>query len=435
MPDSLNYQITAQFQQVLDLLSVGTPAVVFVTGSAGTGKSTLIEVLRAELDRRLVVLAPTGVAALNVRGQTIHSFFQLPPGPQPKAKKVLGPARDVIAQMDILVIDEVSMVRADLLDAIDEALRLNSKKKSARFGGKTVVLVGDMHQLPPVIAGSEERQLFEDVYESPYFFSADCLKHEPLTCVTLTESFRQSDEKFIQLLDNIRLGRNLEHTVEALNASIGDRMSDAESRLVLTAVNARARQFNEQQLGRLTGSEWLYSAELNGDWLENETQLPSPTQLRLKVDAQVMFTKNGPDWVNGTLGRVVDLDHESIEVELLSDTGSGAVVGVERESWERYRYNWDAKRRHVDMEVIGTYTQFPFILAWAVTVHKAQGLTLDNIDIDLGRGFFATGQAYVALSRCRTVEGIGFNRPMRAEDIRCDPVIQSFYAGLYQPEC
>jgi ATP-dependent exoDNAse (exonuclease V) alpha subunit len=147
-----------------------------------------------------------------------------------------------------------------------------------------------------------------------------------------------------------------------------------------------------------------------------------------------MFTKNGPDWVNGTLGRVVDLDHESIEVELLSDTGSGAVVGVERESWERYRYNWDAKRQHVDMEVVGTYTQFPFILAWAVTVHKAQGLTLDNIDIDLGRGFFATGQAYVALSRCRTVEGIAFNRPMRAEDIRCDPVIQSFYAGLYQPE-
>lgn len=430
MPNTVNYEITEEFRRVLDLLSVGTPPVLFVTGSAGTGKSTLIDVLRAELNQNLVVVAPTGVAALNVCGQTIHSFFQLPPGPQPKAKRVIGPARDVIEKMEILVIDEVSMVRADLLDAVDDALRLNTMKKSAPFGGKSVVLIGDMHQLPPVIAGSEERHLFEESYDSPYFFSAICLKQLPLVCVTLTESFRQSDERFIRLLDNIRIGRDLEYTVEALNESVGEIVTDAENRLVLTAVNARARQFNDRELSLLPGKEWIYGAELEGDWLENESQLPSPAELHLKVDAQVMFTKNGPDWVNGTLGRVLDLDAESIEVELLSEFGRGAIVGVERESWERYRYNWDDKKRRVEIEVIGTYRQFPFILAWAVTIHKAQGLTLDRIDIDLGRGMFAAGQAYVALSRCRTVEGIAFNRPLRLTDVRCDPAIQAFYAEL-----
>ena len=426
----MHTEITEEFQQVLDLLSVATPPVVFVTGSAGTGKSTLIDVLRDELDKNLVVVAPTGVAALNVQGQTIHSLFQLPPGPQPRAKRIVGAAKDVVEKMDVLIIDEISMVRADLLDAVDEALRLNTNRIGVPFGGKTLVLVGDMHQLPPVVAGAEEARLFEEHYESPYFFSAMALREMPMVTVTLTRSFRQADSEFITLLDNIRTGHDLDHTVSQLNAAVSEDMMPEETRLVLTSVNARARQFNEQQLAQLPGELWSFDAEVNGDWLENDSQLPSPTELRLKVDAQVMFTKNGEDWVNGSLGRVVSIDEDVIEIELLSDADAGKHVFVERESWERYRYQWDEKRRRVDTESVGTYTQFPFILAWAVTVHKAQGLTLEHVRIDLGRGMFAPGQAYVALSRCRTLDGISFNRALSISDIKCDPVIQAFYQSI-----
>jgi ATP-dependent exoDNAse (exonuclease V) alpha subunit len=426
----MHYEITGEFQQVLDLLSVATPPVVFVTGSAGTGKSTLIDVLRNELDKNLVVVAPTGVAALNVGGQTIHSLFQLPPGPQPRPKRIVGPAKNVVAKMDILVIDEVSMVRADLLDAIDDALRLNAGRKGTPFGGKTLVLIGDMHQLPPVVAGGEEQRLFEEHYDSPYFFSATSLRELPLVTVTLTRSFRQADAHFIELLDHIRTGADLERAVAALNQAVLEDLPPEEARLVLTSVNARARQFNEQQLARLPGEQWSFEADVNGDWLENDSQLPSPAELKLKTDAQVMFTKNGPEWVNGTLGRVLSLEHDAIEVELLSDERLGETVVVERESWERFRYTWDEKKHRVDTEVVGSYTQFPFILAWAVTVHKAQGLTLEHVHIDLGRGMFAPGQAYVALSRCRTLEGISFNRPLSVADVKCDPAIQAFYRGL-----
>ena len=386
--------------------------------------------LRHELDRNLVVLAPTGVAALNVGGQTIHSFFQFPPGPQPVGRKLQGVSRDVVAKMDILIIDEVSMVRADLLDAIDESLRTNTGKTGVPFGGKTVLLIGDMHQLPPVISGGEEARLFEEVYESPYFFSAYCLQGLPLVTRTLTQSFRQADEEFVAILNDLRVGENLESTVKELNNCVNETLDEDESMLILTAVNARARRFNEQQLDSLSGDAWSYAGEIDGEWRDTAGQLPSPSDLRLKRNAQVMFTKNGFDWVNGTIGRIVDLDDTTIEVELLSEPQRGSVVVVERESWERYRYNWDADKLRVKAEVIGTNTQFPFILAWAVTVHKAQGLTLDRIRIDLGRGMFAPGQAYVALSRCRTLDGISFNRPLSIADIKCDPAIQSFYEAL-----
>ena len=256
------------------------------------------------------------------------------------------------------------------------------------------------------------------------------LREMPMVTVTLTRSFRQADSEFITLLDNIRTGHDLDYTVSQLNAAVSEDMMPEETRLVLTSVNARARQFNEQQLAQLPGELWSFDAEVNGDWLENDSQLPSPTELRLKVDAQVMFTKNGEDWVNGSLGRVVSIDEDVIEIELLSDADAGKHVFVERESWERYRYQWDEKRRRVDTESVGTYTQFPFILAWAVTVHKAQGLTLEHVRIDLGRGMFAPGQAYVALSRCRTLDGISFNRALSISDIKCDPVIQAFYQSI-----
>lgn len=420
-------EITEQFQRVLDFLASSTPQVLFVTGSAGTGKSTLIEVMRNELDKNLVVVAPTGVAALNIRGQTIHSLFQFPPGPQPRARRVNGNAREVLKQMDILVIDEISMVRADLLDSIDDALRLNSDYPDISFGGKTIVMIGDLFQLPPVVTSEDEQNLFRTYYESPYFFSAFALAESSINTITLTESFRQPDPVFFQILNNIRAGFDLEKSVDLLNKYVGEELGYEYSRLILTSVNTRAKRYNEKLLAELPGKNWCFEAEIDGDWNDKDSQLPSPIHLNLKVDAQVMFTKNGPDWVNGSLGRIKSIDEDVIEVELLTSRDPQKIVFVERYSWERFRYRWDNERARVNAESVGMFIQFPFILAWAVTIHKAQGLTLDNVHIDLSAGMFAAGQLYVALSRCRSLDSISISRPLDVSDIKYDSVISSFY--------
>ena len=422
------YQITSELKAVLDLLANQPPPVLFVTGSAGTGKSTLIQIIREKLKKNLVVVAPTGVAALRVNGQTIHTFFRFPPKPQPSPRRLHGESRRIIDGMDLLVIDEVSMVRADLLDAIDASLRRNTESPNIPFGGKTVLLVGDLHQLPPVIATEEEGRLFQERYDSPYFFSAECLGHTQLVTKNLSKPFRQVDDTFIDLLNDIRVGRNLAEAVQVLNDTTG--YMRRESLLILTTVNAKARQYNENQLRILEQKDWCFEGVLEGDWSERKVPLPAPRSLRLKKDAQVMFVKNGDGWVNGTVGRVVDLDDKAIEVELLSEPRKGSTVAVQRESWDRYEYQWNEERRTIDIRTIGTYRQFPFILAWAVTIHKAQGLTLDDVNIDLGRGTFAPGQAYVALSRCRTMNGISFSRPLEIEDVLCDQRIVDFYSRV-----
>ena len=422
------YQITSELKEVLDLLANQPPPVLFVTGSAGTGKSTLIQIIRQQLKKNLAVVAPTGVAALRVGGQTIHAFFRFPPKPQPSPRRLHGESRRIIDGMDLLVIDEVSMVRADLLDAIDASLRRNTESGNVPFGGKTVLLVGDLHQLPPVVATAEEERLFQERYDSPFFFSAECFRHIQLVTKNLSKPFRQTDDTFIELLNDIRVGRNLAEAVQVLNDAAG--YMRRESLLILTTVNAKARQYNEKQLRCIDQKEWCFEAELEGDWSERDDQLPAPRSLRLKKDAQVMFVKNGEEWVNGTIGRVVDLNDEFIEVELLSEPHKGTTVGVKRESWDRYQYKWNDKRRTIDIRTIGTYRQLPFILAWAVTIHKAQGLTLDDVNIDLGRGTFAPGQAYVALSRCRTMDGISFSRPLEVKDVLCDQNVVDFYSGV-----
>lgn len=423
-----SFQITSELKEVLDLLANHPPPVLFVTGSAGTGKSTLIQIIRQQLRKNLAVVAPTGVAALRVGGQTIHAFFRFPAKPQPSPKKLHGESRRIIDEMDILVIDEVSMVRADLLDAIDASLRRNTESKNVPFGGKTVLLVGDLHQLPPVVATDEEKRLFQEHYDSPFFFSAKCFRQIQLVTKNLSKSFRQTDNTFIELLNDIRVGRNLSESVEILNNS--NEYMREEAMLILTTVNAKARQYNEKQLRDIDQKEWCFEAELDGDWSERDDQLPAPKSLRLKKNAQVMFVKNGQEWVNGTVGRVVDLDNESIEVELLSEPHKGTTVAVKREAWDRYQYKWNDKRGVIDVRTIGSYRQLPFILAWAVTIHKAQGLTLDDVNIDLGRGTFAPGQAYVALSRCRTMDGISFSRPLEIKDMLCDQRIIDFYSNV-----
>lgn len=423
------YRVTPEIREILDAVDSAVGQVIFVTGAAGTGKSTLIDILRAESGKNLVVVAPTGVAAINSGGQTIHSLFHLAPGPQPKPQTIRGMNGLVLKNMDLLVIDEVSMVRADLMDAIAASLRLNIGNHQTPFAGKTIVLIGDMHQLPPIVATGKERRLFEERYDTPYFFSAESLQSiEPLT-KQLTESFRQKDQGFVEILNKIRVGEDLKKSIDTLNERCFRPGSNSSSMLTLTTVNAKADDINQSKLKQIDQPIHTFEAELEGKWGERDNQLPAPKTLELKVGAQVMFLKNHAGWVNGTIGEILELGQQSARVKIESGPFERE-VRVEKETWERAKYSWDAGERRIVTKTVGTYTQLPFRLAWAVTIHKAQGLTLDSVTIDLDRGTFERGQAYVALSRCRTMEGITLSRPLRADDIKLDESILEFYSHL-----
>ncbi len=423
------YEITPEIQEILELVGTSNGKVIFVTGAAGTGKSTLIDILRAETSKELVVVAPTGVAAINSGGNTIHSFFQLAPGPQPTAKTIKGMNGMVAKNMDVLVIDEVSMVRADLMDAIAASLRINARNSTTPFANKTIVLIGDMHQLPPIVATTQERLLFQERYDTPYFFSAESLKGiEPITKL-LTRSFRQKEQAFVDLLNNIRIGKDLDAAIDTLNQNCQQPLNSEASVLTLTTINAKADSINQSKLDQIDQPTFTYEAEREGEWGEKDNQLPAPRTLELKIGAQVMFLKNHAGWVNGTIGTVLDLNDTSAGVRIESGPFAGEVI-VEKETWERVKYSWDGQAKRIMTNTVGTYTQLPFRLAWAVTIHKAQGLTLENVIIDLDRGTFETGQAYVALSRCRTMEGISLSRPLRPSDIKLDDSIIKFYEHL-----
>lgn len=424
-----SYEITPEIREILDLVDSDGAKVIFVTGPAGTGKSTLIEILRHETQKTAVVVAPTGVAAINAGGQTIHSFFQLAPGPQPKPQEIRGMNGLVIKKMDVLIIDEVSMVRADLMDSIAASLRMNTRNHQSPFAGKTVVLIGDMLQLPPIVATSKEKRLFEERYDTPYFFSAESLQTIEPQVKQLTQSFRQKDQTFIDLLNDIRKGQNLTNSIAMLNERCCDPASDEEPILTLTTVNAKADSINQARLGEIKQPVRIYEADLDGKWGDRDNQLPAPRQLELKVGAQVMFLKNGAQWVNGTIGRIVELGEDSAKVKIDSGPKQGEVT-VYRETWERVKYKWDSSQNRITTITVGSYTQLPFRLAWAVTIHKAQGLTLEKVTIDLDRGTFESGQAYVALSRCKTTSGISLSRPLRVDDIKLDENILSFYSHL-----
>lgn len=427
----VTYQITPEIRDILNAVGAADGRVIFVTGAAGTGKSTLIDILRAESGKSLVVVAPTGVAAINSGGQTIHSLFQLAPGPQPKPQAIRGMNGLVLKNMDVLVIDEVSMVRADLMDAVAASLRLNLRNHQSLFADKTIVLIGDMHQLPPIVATGEERRLFQERYDTPYFFSAESLQSiEPIT-KQLTESFRQKDQEFVDILNRIRVGENLQDSIDTLNQHCFRPGSDSSSILTLTTVNAKADSKNQSKLNEIDEPIHAFEAELEGKWGERDNQLPAPRTLELKVGAQVMFLKNHASWVNGTIGKILELSNQSARVRIESGPFEGEVT-VQKETWERVKYSWNSGQRRIDTMTVGTYTQLPFRLAWAVTIHKAQGLTLDSVTIDLDRGTFERGQAYVALSRCRTMDGITLSRPLRVDDIKLDESIAEFYSQLEQ---
>ena len=399
---------------------------VYLTGAAGTGKTTLVKKLIDENSLKKIVVAPTGIAALNIGGATINSAFRIGFDTFPVIKESNDPRfKKLLKNLELLIIDEISMVRAPMLDAISETLKLH-RDSSEPFGGVHVLACGDLFQLPPVVKDQEEEAIYEK-YESIYFFSANSFKEivSP-SFYELTYSFRQSDDNnFYDLLNNIRLGNDLENTINKINASCFNPSNYEESALIVTSRRYRADQINEEMLNTIEGPATAAMAEELGDLNENE--LPAPRNLRIKEGAKVMFIKNDSEgrWVNGTVGKVVDCKdkkRKTIKVEV-----AGKTLNVKREEWNKIRYVYDDYDDEMEEEIVSSFKQFPLKLGWAVTIHKAQGLTLESCSIDLGQGAFATRQTYVALSRCKTLGSVNLYQELRKTDAMVDSAIVDFH--------
>ena len=409
-------------------LAERTP-IVLVTGRAGTGKSHFIRALVEEdPGAPQAVLAPTGLAAMNIGGQTVHSFFGFPPRPLIGLHEKPGWFFTKSARaLKRLIVDEVSMLRADVLDAMDSHLRA-ARKSTRPFGGVQMLLVGDFYQLPPVVRG-EESQLLEDAgYASPYAFSAHALRDAIVAAIELTQVHRQTDQDFIALLSALRERRGVEDAIETLNGFCLER-SLPQKPVLLCATNAVADNYNARGLAALGGDIARYSGGFEGQAPKSQgDRFPAPMELVLKRGARVIFTQNDSEgrWVNGSLGTVKSLDETVIVVAL----DAGEVVDVERAVWPQARWVWNATEGRMEAKDEFKYVQFPLAPAWALTIHKAQGMTLDSVEIDLGRGAFAPGQAYVALSRARSMEGLRLARPLTQRDVQVDPAIAEGLARL-----
>lgn len=395
---------------------------IFVTGRAGTGKSTLLEHLSWKTSKQVVICAPTGVAALNVGGQTIHSLFRLPIGviadhdieQSAELRKLLG-------TIDTLVIDEVSMVNADLLDAMDRSLRQARVRPHEAFGGVQLVLFGDPYQLAPVPGDPEERAYFADRYASMWFFDAQVWKEADLTIYELATIHRQHELEFKQLLTAVRHGSVTAEMAYRLN-TVGARPAPTEGAITLATTNSTVTRINQAALAQLPGRALTAVAETTGDFAGRA--FPADERLELKVGAQVMFLRNdtGADgrWVNGTIGEVVKIS-DTVIVEI-----DGEDVEVMPSTWEKYRYSYSPVTKELRKEVVAEFIQFPLRLAWAVTIHKSQGKTYDQAVVDLGPRSFAPGQTYVALSRITALEGLYLTRPLRPSDIIVDEAVTRF---------
>lgn len=421
MPDGVTP--TAEYQAALDFVRAGDGH-LFVTGRAGTGKSTLLRALRDSIAEEMVVLAPTGLAAVNVGGQTIHSFFGLPPR-LVRAEDIRRSRNgSLMRKLKLIVIDEVSMVRSDLMWAIDQSLRVNRGRTREPFGGVRLIMFGDLHQLPPVVQEAEVAEHLHSAFGGPFFFSVPALREGAGTSlIELSQVFRQSDEQLISILSRIRDGEAAEEDLAVLNERVNPvrTLGEGSSYVILTPTNAAAQRINMAYLEALPGTARSYEAAVTGDYSTGAH--PTDTSLVLKPGAKVILLRNDADrrWVNGTIALVKRLEEKRIFVDV-----DGREHEVEPAAWEQRRYAYDTAEQKIVETVAGTFKQFPLRLAWALTIHKAQGLTLDRVYIDLGRGTFAHGQAYVALSRCRTLDGLALARPLRPQDILFDPTVTAY---------
>ncbi|MAB10737.1 MAG: AAA family ATPase [Hyphomonas sp.] len=393
----------------------GAQGNLFLTGRAGTGKTTMLRKFLSQAGDSAIVLAPTGVAAMNAGGQTIHSFFKFPPRLiEPTDIKRLRSTR-LIKAIDTMIIDEISMVRSDMLDAIDKSLKLNRASKRP-FGGVRMILSGDLHQLPPVVS-NQEAPILKERHGGQYFFNCAAFREAEFALLALKHVFRQEDPRFLALLGALRTGRVTPADEATLHGLVSHRSAaDAsETHVVLTPNNANAFRINQARLDDLPGKPHPFYADVQGQF--DEKAYPTEAELELKEGARVMLIRNDPEgrWVNGSLAVVAGFTSKSVIVDI-----DGHAYEIEPAAWEKYRYELDPESKKVKREVVGTFKQMPLRLAYAVTIHKAQGLTLDKVYIDFDHGMFAHGQTYVAFSRARTLEGLEISRPLRPRDLVFD---------------
>jgi ATP-dependent exoDNAse (exonuclease V) alpha subunit len=421
-------EINEQFKRALNIME-NTGKSIFITGRAGTGKSTLLGYFRRNTRKKIAVLAPTGVAALNVKGQTIHSFFKFKPNITLQLIKKLRAAEEegtIYQKLDAIVIDEISMVRADLLDCVDKFLRLNGPDQDQPFGGIQMIFIGDLYQLPPVITGTEKAG-FSLLYKTPYFYSARVFNSFEMEFLELEKIYRQHDQEFINLLNAIRNKSIDEEGLEILNRRYDPEFEPprGDFYVYLTTTNEMASGINSIQLKRLRGKLHTYIGLREGDF--GDEYLPTAVELQVKSGSQIMMLNNDADgrWVNGTVGSITgfgkDVDGGDVIIAALDD---GEEVEIAPFTWEIYRFSLDGGS--LQSEIVGTFTQYPLMLAWAITIHKSQGKTFDKVVIDIGRGTFAHGQMYVALSRCTSLEGIVLKRQILKKHIWTDFQVVDF---------
>ncbi|MBM4461768.1 MAG: WYL domain-containing protein [Chloroflexi bacterium] len=420
--------LNEQFRRALDMME-HTGTSVFITGRAGTGKSTLLYYFRQTTNKKVAVLAPTGVAALNVKGQTIHSFFGFKPNiTLERVKKVpfSDDGENIYRNLDAIVIDEISMVRADLLDCMDKFLRLNGPSADRPFGGLQMIFIGDLYQLPPVIT-STEKEAFSSLYETPYFYSAKVFDSFEMEFVELEKVYRQHDQEFIDLLNSVRNKSITEEGLELLNQRYMPEFepSPDDFCVYITTTNRLADKVNSQQLAKLKTRLHTFTADIEGDF--GNEYLPTAIDLQVKVGAQIMMLNNDIDgrWVNGTIGRITRIAGDKTdECIITAELADDETVEITPYTWEIFWFFADGGE--LQSEVIGRFRQYPLMLAWAVTIHKSQGKTFDRVVIDIGKGTFAHGQAYVALSRCTRLDGIILKKPIQKKHVWTDYKVVDF---------
>ena len=409
LPD--DFVLSEEFESIVEQLE-STKDHFYITGKAGSGKSTLLAYFRSVTQKNTAVLAPTGVAAIRVKGQTIHSFFGFPPKviQTRHIKKVRQ--IELLQNLETLIIDEISMVRADVFDAIDYSLRVHRKKLTQPFGGVQVIVFGDLFQLPPVV-NMDESSLLERIYPNgQFFFHSNIFQDAQFKTLELQSIYRQTDDHFIYLLNAVRDGSITNSQIDNLNDSLVDNFEMDEGKIILTTTNARASGINQNYLKQLSSEEFSYRAQATGQFYKE--LFPTDEVLKLKKGAQVIMIKNDPEkrWVNGSIGTIHDIAEKKIKVKI-----NHKIYEVKKEKWDRIQYSYDDDQQEVLENVTGSFKQYPMRLAWAITIHKSQGQTFEKVIIDMSQGSFAPGQLYVALSRCISLEGIELLRPLKKSDV------------------
>lgn len=431
--DITGIQVTSDYKRVMDEIENGTK-MIFVSGRAGTGKTTLIDYIRGKLDSNIVVIAPTGVAALQAKGMTIHSFCKFPPHVITNDDIQHLRDRDLYKAIKLLIIDEISMVRCDLMDGIDRFMRTNGNFDEP-FGGIQVIFVGDLFQLPPITVGEEDKALrlmgYNQSSGGHHFFYAKVFNKQKITMIELQKVFRQKNKEFSDLLNHLRVNEDIDNALEIINRNCYQPNKPKNKHMIsLTTTNRKADSINFNELNKLKTYTRSYYGKASGAYdINKEGNLPSPSKLVLKNEALVMFTANDVPqkrWVNGTIGIVKFCGDDFVAVEV-----EGRKFEVTPYAWKSYSYVYDEASDSVKLNETGSYLQIPLMLSWAVTIHKGQGKTIENIEIDLGDKAFASGQTYVALSRCPTLEGIRLSRTINKEDVFVDPEIREFYLSNF----